>query len=124
MPSAGSNKAKSGKVGRSISPGSIARGSYVVYLIIRERNLHNYSVAVLVSFWKYIGYLGFPLQMVRQYPALARLMAGRWAKEGDYRLTPLSLRERKVGIIGLGRIGKAYWLGLPGNPVSKSSRMR
>jgi hypothetical protein len=63
-----------------ISPGSIARGSYVVYLIIRERNLHNYSVAVLVSFWKYIGYLGFPLQMVRQYPALSRLMAGRWAK--------------------------------------------
>ena len=63
-----------------ISPGSIARGSYVVYLIIKERNLRNYSVAVLVSFWKYIGYLGFPLQMVRQYPALSRLMAGRWAK--------------------------------------------
>jgi len=63
-----------------ISPGSIARGSYVVYLIISERNLHNYSVAVLVSFWKYIGYLGFPLQMVRQYPDLSRLMAGRWAK--------------------------------------------
>jgi hypothetical protein len=37
-------------------------------------------VALLVSFWKYIGYLGFPLQMVRQYPALSRLMAGRWAK--------------------------------------------
>jgi hypothetical protein len=63
-----------------ISPGSIARGSYVVYLVIRERNLRNYSVAMLVSFWKYIGYLGFPLQMVRQYPALSRLMAGRWAK--------------------------------------------
>jgi len=63
-----------------ISPGSIARGSYVVYLIIKERNLRNYSVAVTVSFWKYIGYLGFPLQMVRQYPALSRLMAGRWAK--------------------------------------------
>jgi hypothetical protein len=63
-----------------ISPGSIARGSYVVYLAVSERNLRNYSVAMLVSFWKYIGYLGFPLQMVRQYPALARLMAGRWAK--------------------------------------------
>ncbi len=63
-----------------ISPGSIARGSYVLYLVISERNLRNYSVAVLVSFWKYIGYLGFPLQMVRQYPALSRLMAGRWAK--------------------------------------------
>jgi hypothetical protein len=63
-----------------ISPGSIARGSYVVYLVISERNLRNYTVAMLVSFWKYIGYLGFPLQMVRQYPALSRLMAGRWAK--------------------------------------------
>ena len=63
-----------------ISPGSIARGSYVVYLVISERNLRNYSVALMVSFWKYIGYLGFPLQMVRQYPALSRLMAGRWAK--------------------------------------------
>jgi hypothetical protein len=63
-----------------ISPGSIARGSYVVYLVISERNLRNYWVALLVSFWKYIGYLGFPLQMVRQYPALSRLMAGRWAK--------------------------------------------
>ncbi len=63
-----------------ISPGSIARGSYVVYLAVSERNLRNYSVAMLVSFWKYVGYLGFPLQMVRQYPALARLMAGRWAK--------------------------------------------
>ena len=63
-----------------ISPGSISRGSYVVYLVIRERNLRNYTVALLVSFWKYIGYLGFPLQMVRQYPALSRLMAGRWAK--------------------------------------------
>jgi hypothetical protein len=63
-----------------ISPGSIARGSYVVYLVVSERNLRNYSVAMLVSFWKYIGYLGFPLQMVRQYPALSRLMAGRWAK--------------------------------------------
>jgi hypothetical protein len=63
-----------------ISPGSIARGSYVVYLVISERNLRNYTVALLVSFWKYIGYLGFPLQMVRQYPALSRLMAGRWAK--------------------------------------------
>ena len=52
--------------------------------------------------------LGLLIMTVREL-AQARdyLMAGRWAKEGDYRLTPLSLRERKVGIIGLGRIGKA-----------------
>ena len=42
-----------------VSPGSITRGSYVVYLIIRERNLRNYWVAAMISFWKYIGYLGF-----------------------------------------------------------------
>jgi hypothetical protein len=62
-----------------ISPGSIARGSYVVYLMVSERNVRNYWVAVLISFWKYVGYLGFPIQMVRQYPALARYMGGRWA---------------------------------------------
>ncbi len=62
-----------------ISPGSLVRGFYVLYLMIRERNWHNYRVAVFVSFWHYIGYLGFPLQMVTEYPALARFMAGNWA---------------------------------------------
>ena len=62
-----------------ISPGSIARGSYVVFLMVSERNVRNYWVAALISFWKYIGYLGFPIQMVRQYPALARYMGGHWA---------------------------------------------
>ncbi len=62
-----------------ISPGSFVRGTYVVYLMIKERNWRNYWVAVLVSYWHYIGYLGFPLQMVTEFPALARFMAGRWA---------------------------------------------
>lgn len=62
-----------------VSPGSLTRGFYVVYLVIKERNLRNYWVAMLVSFWHYIGYLGFPLQMVTRFPALARFMAGRWA---------------------------------------------
>jgi len=62
-----------------MSPGSLVRGSYVVYLMIRERNVRNYWVAALVSFWKYIGYFGFPIQMVKTYPDLARLMAGRYA---------------------------------------------
>jgi hypothetical protein len=48
--------------------------------VIRERNLRDYWLAALVSFWKYIGYLGFPLQMVAHDPALARFLAGRWAK--------------------------------------------
>ncbi len=62
-----------------ISPGSVVRGLFVVYLMIRERNVRDYWVACLISFWKYIGYLGFPIQMATQFPVLARLTAGRWA---------------------------------------------
>ncbi len=62
-----------------ISPGSLTRGSYVLYLMIKERNFKNYWIAALVSFWHYIGYLAFPIQMVAKFPALSRLMAGRWA---------------------------------------------
>jgi lactate dehydrogenase-like 2-hydroxyacid dehydrogenase len=52
--------------------------------------------------------LGLLIMTVRELPqARDYLNAGRWAKEGDYRLTPHSLRDRSVGIIGLGRIGKA-----------------
>ncbi len=61
------------------SPGSLTRGFYVVYLMISERDFHNYKVACAVSFWHYIGYLGFPLQMVAHYPKLARFMGGRWS---------------------------------------------
>ncbi|MEM6616676.1 MAG: 2-hydroxyacid dehydrogenase [Pseudomonadota bacterium] len=32
---------------------------------------------------------------------------GRWPKEGNYPLTPTTLRGRTVGILGLGRIGQA-----------------
>ena len=62
-----------------ISPGSIARGLIVVFFMVKERNLRNYWVAAMLSFWKYLGYFGFPIQMVHEYPILARLMAGRWA---------------------------------------------
>lgn len=61
-----------------ISPGSLVRGSYVVYLMIRERNLRNYWLAALVSYWHYVGYLGFPLQMAKEFPTLARLISSRW----------------------------------------------
>jgi hypothetical protein len=61
-----------------ISPGSLARGFYVVYLMIKERNVRNYWLAAAVSFWRCIGYLGFPLQMVKEFPALARLLTSRW----------------------------------------------
>jgi hypothetical protein len=62
-----------------ISPGSICRGAYVLYLMIRERNFHSYVIAAPVSFAKYLGYLAFPFQMATTYPALARFMASRWA---------------------------------------------
>jgi hypothetical protein len=62
-----------------ISPGSICRGSYVLYLMIKERNLRDYLIAAPLSFVKYIGYLAFPLQMVTTYPALSQYMASRWA---------------------------------------------
>jgi len=62
-----------------ISPGSLVRGAYVIYLMIKERDVKNYWIAALISFWHYIGYLGFPIQMVAKFPALSRLMAGRWA---------------------------------------------
>jgi lactate dehydrogenase-like 2-hydroxyacid dehydrogenase len=52
--------------------------------------------------------LGLLLGTVREfYNAEKWLRDGRWAKDGDYRLTPASLRDRSVGIVGLGRIGKA-----------------
>lgn len=52
--------------------------------------------------------LGLLLNTVREFGKAEQwLRQGRWAKEGDYRLTPASLRDRSVGIVGLGRIGKA-----------------
>lgn len=63
-----------------VSPGSIARGLFVLYLMVRERDIKNYYIAAPVSFIHVIGYLAFPLQMVAHDPALARFLAGRWAK--------------------------------------------
>jgi lactate dehydrogenase-like 2-hydroxyacid dehydrogenase len=50
--------------------------------------------------------IGLLIATVRELPAAERhLRAGKWSK-GDYPLTG-SLRSRKAGILGLGRIGKA-----------------
>ena len=64
-----------------ISPGSLTRGFYVLYLVIKERNFKDYNIAVFLGFFKYIGYLAFPIQMTYHYPALAQFMAGHWATE-------------------------------------------
>ncbi len=62
-----------------ISPGSLTRGLYTTILVLRERNYRDYSIAFWLSFFKYIGYLAFPIQMAYRYPDLARFMAGHWA---------------------------------------------
>ena len=62
-----------------ISPGSICRGLYVVYLVIREKNIKDYNIAVFLGFFKYVGYLAFPIQMAYRFPVLARFMAAHWA---------------------------------------------
>jgi lactate dehydrogenase-like 2-hydroxyacid dehydrogenase len=51
--------------------------------------------------------LGLLLMTVRELSAAERyLREGRWAADGAYPLSP-SLRDRTVGIVGLGRIGSA-----------------
>ena len=67
-----------------ISPGSLCRGFYVLYLVIRERNFKDYNIAVFLAFFKYVGYLAFPIQMTYRYPTLARFMAAHWATEAAH----------------------------------------
>ena len=51
--------------------------------------------------------LGLMIMTVRQLPQAERyLRAGQWTAKGAFPLSP-SLRGRTVGILGLGRIGKA-----------------
>jgi len=64
-----------------ISPGSLVRGFYVVYMAIKDRSFKDYNIALFLGFFKYIGYLAFPIQMTYHYPALARFMAGHWATD-------------------------------------------
>ncbi|MBN2270556.1 MAG: hypothetical protein JXN61_08080 [Sedimentisphaerales bacterium] len=64
-----------------ISPGSIARGLYAVGIAVYDRSFKNYNIAVFLSFFKYIGYLAFPIQMTYHYPVLARFMAAHWATD-------------------------------------------
>ena len=68
--------------------------------------------------------LGLLLCTVRELPQAASfLRAGKWL-QGQYPLTRATLRDRKVGMIGLGRIGKAIARRLEGFgvPVAYHSR--
>lgn len=52
--------------------------------------------------------LGLLINTVRELPrAEAYLRAGRWEGEGAYKLTRATLRGRRAGIFGMGRIGMA-----------------
>jgi lactate dehydrogenase-like 2-hydroxyacid dehydrogenase len=52
--------------------------------------------------------IGLLLNTVREFPRAEKwLREGRWARDGGYPLTPATLRGRKVGIFGMGRIGLA-----------------
>jgi lactate dehydrogenase-like 2-hydroxyacid dehydrogenase len=69
--------------------------------------------------------IGLLLMTARELSAAERyLRAGRWASEGPYPLTRASLRNRTVGIVGLGRIGCAIArrLDAMGVPVVYHSR--
>ncbi len=52
--------------------------------------------------------LGLLINAVRELPRAEQyLRQGRWEKDGNYPLTPATLRGRRVGIFGMGRIGIA-----------------
>src|SRR3954463_4371284 len=52
--------------------------------------------------------LGLLLNTVREFPQAERyLRAGKWVSQGHYPLTKATLRNRTVGMVGMGRIGKA-----------------
>jgi lactate dehydrogenase-like 2-hydroxyacid dehydrogenase len=71
--------------------------------------------------------IGLLLNTVREFPrAEAWLREGRWARDGAYPLTPMTLRGRRAGILGMGRIGLAIARRLEafGIPVSYHNRRR
>lgn len=64
-----------------VSPGSFCRGLYTTIMAIRDRNFKDYNIALFLSYFKYVGYLAFPIQMTYRYPAMARFMAAHWATD-------------------------------------------
>ena len=61
--------------------------------------------------------LGLLLCTVREFPQAERfLRAGKWLERG-YRLTSATLRDRTVGLVGMGRIGRAIARRLDGFKV-------
>jgi lactate dehydrogenase-like 2-hydroxyacid dehydrogenase len=71
--------------------------------------------------------IGLLINTIRELPSAEKfLREGRWVKEGAYRLTAGTLRGRKAGIFGMGRIGQAIARRLEafGLPVAYHNRRR
>jgi lactate dehydrogenase-like 2-hydroxyacid dehydrogenase len=71
--------------------------------------------------------IGLLLGTIREfYGAEQWLREGRWPAQGDYPLTAASLRDRSIGIMGMGRIGQAIARRLEafGRPISYWARNR
>lgn len=71
--------------------------------------------------------IGLLLNTVREFAKAENyLREGRWPKDGAYPLTRASLRGRRVGIFGMGRIGQAIARRLEafGLPVSYHNRSK
>jgi hypothetical protein len=117
-----------------ISPGSLTRGLYVVYMVIKDRSFKDYNIAVFLGFFKYVGYLAFPIQMTYRYPALARFMAAHWATDAVHIIPvfgergalfehlifcifynwPLTIRRRMLARTALReKLGRRYWHIIP-----------
>jgi lactate dehydrogenase-like 2-hydroxyacid dehydrogenase len=69
--------------------------------------------------------IGLLLNTIREFPQAEKyLREGKWEKQGHYPLTKATLQGRKVGIVGMGRIGKAIGKRLEafGVPIAYHSR--
>ena len=62
-----------------MSPGSLLRGLFVLFVAVKRRSFKGLRLALALSFWRGVGYMAFPLQMISTFPALARFLAARWA---------------------------------------------
>jgi hypothetical protein len=116
-----------------LSPGSLCRGFYTTYMAIKDRNFKDYNIALFLSYFKYVGYLAFPIQMTYRYPAIARFMASHWATDAVHIVPvfgergallerwvfglcynwPLTIRRRMISIADTRRFQKQNYLHLP-----------
>ena len=62
-----------------VSPGSLVRGCYVIYLMIKDHSFKRYRLAAALAFCRYISYFSFPIQLMSSFPLLTRFTLARWA---------------------------------------------